>query len=249
VPDSLGCCLDEVDDSEELTKGCRASELKSQEGQPLNQIDASDFTNSRVIGSFNKSFVLVRLQNGRLLAVDQHAADERVQLETLISSFKCDSHTLLEPIQLSVEPLAVEWLSPAVQKEVRRVFGFDFDVDPQGCLLIIKRLPLLGGVILKPTDLLEILERSQLTGQVVLENSPAVMSHLAMRACKSAVKLGDDVDFNRMSSLVQRLMQCRNPWVSHSLSDSTRRVHTAVLLFVSSIGIQPRPDRLLGLWR
>ena len=52
----------------------------------------------RIIGQFNLGFIIATLNKNELFILDQHACDERYNLEKLISIIKVDSQPLMKPI-------------------------------------------------------------------------------------------------------------------------------------------------------
>lgn len=68
------------------------------ESRPTN-FTKNDFSRLEIIGQFNRSFIVCRLE-ARLFVVDQHAADERNSLERLLKKPR-EKQILLEPICLS----------------------------------------------------------------------------------------------------------------------------------------------------
>lgn len=57
--------------------------------------------NLKVIGQFNKSFILASLKS-ELFILDQHACDERRGLEHFEKILKIDCQTLIKPLRASV---------------------------------------------------------------------------------------------------------------------------------------------------
>ena len=88
-------------------------------------ITQEDFLRMRVLGQFNKGFVIAQLDQD-LFIIDQHAADEIYNFEALQRGEKVDKQMLLQPKYLelpaSAEAILVDNLS-LVEK-----FGYDMQV-------------------------------------------------------------------------------------------------------------------------
>lgn len=61
----------------------------------------SDFKKLKIVGQFNKSFIVATL-GSELFILDQHACDERRGLEAFEKSLKIDCQTLIKPLSASV---------------------------------------------------------------------------------------------------------------------------------------------------
>eukprot|EP01133_Synstelium_polycarpum_P002263 gene2263-2565_t len=85
------------------------------------------FTEMQVIGQFNVGFIVARLAND-LFIIDQHAADEKYNYETLQKTVVLHSQPLIKPMAVSVtaeEELIIIDNLPLFSKN-----GFEFDIDP-----------------------------------------------------------------------------------------------------------------------
>lgn len=84
---------------------CETMRLPAAIQQETLSIEKSDMLQMRVIGQFNCGFILVSLWKGEeeaLYIVDQHAADERYQLETLWANLRPQVQKLLAPVVFSI---------------------------------------------------------------------------------------------------------------------------------------------------
>ena len=77
-------------------------------------LTASDFANATVINQIDHKFILISIaaSSGTILAlVDQHAADERFRLETIINSLSSNIHRLSHAIKVSFPVKQLQLLS------------------------------------------------------------------------------------------------------------------------------------------
>ena len=80
-----------------------------------------EFYQLQIVGQFNKGFVLATLNNGRdLFILDQHASDERCNLEKFTKNLKIDSQIMMRPRTLQVDSELAKLL-----KEYPEVFEYN----------------------------------------------------------------------------------------------------------------------------
>lgn len=95
--------------------------------------DKCDFSKLEVIGQFNNGFILSELRNQKseYFIIDQHAADERFNLETLVENRKISKQTLLNPIKLDF--LNEDVILLPVYSKCLATFGFSiiYDATPK----------------------------------------------------------------------------------------------------------------------
>jgi DNA mismatch repair ATPase MutL len=168
-------------------------------------------------------FVLAR-SGSMLLCFDQHAADERVQLEALekqvYGNLKCGMHAeqavLSPPGSVTVSWHEVALL--ALYGEALHLYGFDFAVpDASGgaAAVAVRAVPVVLGVQLSGEDMVSILHqlREFDPSGVGLQVKPAVVQYvLCSKACRSAIMFGDRLDPEECADLVKKLGQCDYPF-------------------------------------
>ncbi|TFK38593.1 hypothetical protein BDQ12DRAFT_651711 [Crucibulum laeve] len=194
-------------------------------------IEKTDFANMEVVGQFNLGFIVVRLRKGLvpsvngheqdvramddLFIVDQHAADEKYNFETLQLTTRIQSQKLFKSQALELtasdELLAIENI------EVLHQNGFELEVDEDGCSGQGSRLKLTAQPTSKSTvfdmkDLEEIIHlmRNRPTGQMV--RCSKARSMFAMRACRKSVMVGMPLNRHQMSNVVRHMGTIDQPW-------------------------------------
>jgi DNA mismatch repair protein PMS2 len=74
---------------------------KACEAELSKKLSKSDFANMRVIGQFNKGFIITELDRN-LFIIDQHASDEKYNYEDLLANTKMNTQPLIMYVLLSI---------------------------------------------------------------------------------------------------------------------------------------------------
>ncbi|KIL56445.1 hypothetical protein M378DRAFT_89291 [Amanita muscaria Koide BX008] len=191
-------------------------------------IDKSDFENMDILGQFNLGFIIVRRrkiicdEEGKegaimddLFIVDQHAADEKYNFETLQQTTKIQSQKLFKPRPLELtaadELVAIENIDVLVDN------GFEVEVDEtaaagQGARLQVTAFPISKSTEFGMKDLEELIDlmRDQPSGRMV--RCSKARSMFAMRACRKSVMIGMPLNQSQMTSVVQHMGTMDQPW-------------------------------------
>ncbi|KAK7436203.1 ATP-binding mismatch repair protein [Stygiomarasmius scandens] len=211
-------------------------------------IDKKDFGKMDVIGQFNLGFIIVRKKvhgdaaiesdNGThseedasqdvlddLFIVDQHAADEKYNFETLQQTTNIQSQKLFRPQAL--ELTASDELVAIENLDVLKKNGFELEVpeDPDVEMLddetsgtqVHRRLKLVAQPVSKSTmfdmkDLEELIHllQDRPTGQMVRCSKARAM--FASRACRKSVMVGMPLTKGQMTTVVQHMGTMDQPW-------------------------------------
>ena len=149
-----------------------------------------------------------------LIAVDQHAADERRRLEILQAEVA--SH-------LSNHPLAPAWTVRLTAREldVARLYqdtllntwGFEFTCDESTMSLRVTCAPVLCGVPFSAEDLRDYLAALISAPASSKCQPPAVNRVLHSKSCRSAIMFGDELTRQQCTDLLDGLSVCRFPWI------------------------------------
>lgn len=188
-------------------------------------IDKEDFSSMEITGQFNLAFIVARRRKiigaagggemDDLFIVDQHAADEKYNFETLQQTTRIKSQKLFRPQPLELtaadELLAIENLGVLQQN------GFEVNVDDQTGSGLGHRLQLVAQPVSKSTnfdmkDLEELLHLMQdrPTGQMV--RCSKVRAMFAMRACRKSVMVGMPLTKSQMTMVVHHMGTMDQPW-------------------------------------
>lgn len=140
-------------------------------------------TYCQILGCFNNEFIVVS-ENGQLVLIDQHAADERIRLENLTSTLHLMKKCMHPELTFEDEKLErigfVENRFPSVFETMStKIFKAAVDemMDP-ACSLPIGHL---------------------------------FLDHLKMIACRGAIKFGDHLTESQIERLIGSLLKCQYP--------------------------------------
>ncbi|TFK72296.1 DNA mismatch repair protein MutL [Pluteus cervinus] len=199
-------------------------------------IEKEDFGKMEVIGQFNLGFIIARRRKAvatgptvenmdDLFIVDQHAADEKYNFETLQQTTKIKSQPLLKPRCL--ELTAADELTAVDNIDILRQNGFEVEVetlqsgeaddeqmeceDLQGKLKLLA-LPVSKSTTFDMKDLEELIHlmRDRPSGQMVRCSKARAM--FAMRACRKSVMVGMPLTKQQMLTLVGHMGTMDQPW-------------------------------------
>ncbi|KJA16757.1 hypothetical protein HYPSUDRAFT_147301 [Hypholoma sublateritium FD-334 SS-4] len=188
-------------------------------------IEKKDFAEMSVIGQFNLGFIIVRRgikktrkgsdNSDDLFIVDQHAADEKYNFETLQATTKIESQKLFRPRPL--ELTASDEMLAKENIDILKQNGFEIDVDPEDAISEGSRLMLTAQPVSKSTtfdmkDLEEVIHllRDRPGGQMVRCSKARAM--FAMRACRKSVMVGMPLTLSQMTSVVRHMGTMDQPW-------------------------------------
>ncbi|KAF5376466.1 hypothetical protein D9615_008594 [Tricholomella constricta] len=192
-------------------------------------IDKKDFANMDIIGQFNLGFIVTRRRktvssedDGQaaatmddLFIVDQHAADEKYNFETLQQTTSIKSQRLFRP--QAMELIASDELLAIENMDVLRQNGFeveelDEDESRQGARLRLTAQPVSKSTVFDIKDLEELIHlmRDRPTGQMVRCSKARAM--FAMRACRKSVMVGMPLNRQQMSLVVRHMGTMDQPW-------------------------------------
>ncbi|RDB21677.1 Mismatch repair endonuclease PMS2 [Hypsizygus marmoreus] len=201
-------------------------------------IEKADFEKMEVVGQFNLGFIVVRRQKdvvrgeggeegeGRqgimddLFIVDQHAADEKYNFETLQATTSIKSQKLFRPQPLELtasdELLAVENIDILRQNgfevEESQSMEGDYGHGEGGARFKLTAQPVSKSTVFDMKDLEELIHlmRDRPTGQMVRCSKARAM--FAMRACRKSVMVGMPLNRHQMGLVVQHMGTMDLPW-------------------------------------
>ena len=189
---------------------------------------------AEVINQVDSSFITIKM-GSLICAVDQHAADERISLETLENAlFHHDSHDAMV-INLTKRQLQVGDIlksspvipSRCVQLSMSQMttarhyhsllhkwkFSLDEESSCSERTIIVSGLPSVCGRVAQTSDLLEFLnDLESLAGGSSIK--PKFVSRvLASNACRYATMFGDTLSLEQCEKLIKALSKCQLPFV------------------------------------
>lgn len=175
-------------------------------GEKFDFVSISDFDKMDIIGQWNKSFILLR-HGSSIYAIDQHAACEAINFESLRKKPIESKQKLIVPISLMASAEEVEVASQNLKQ--LNDLGFEFEIE--GNTIVVTAVPSEKNVVCDPNDLHEILELLKNSAETNLMSSSS-RRFLQFRACKSSIKAGDVLDLHQTKKLLKRMSTSDYPW-------------------------------------
>jgi DNA mismatch repair ATPase MutL len=185
------------------------------------QFKKSYFKDLRIIGQFNRGFILAYLSGSKdLFIIDQHAADEKYLFETLQHKTTIHKQPLIAPLKLKLS--VSEEIIVMGNLEACELNGFKIKYDNfsmAGERLYLLTLPLSKDTVFTIDDAYEMLRNlhkySYISNQqriAHLSRPSRFRSMFASRACRKAVMIGDALDSGHMKKIIERLSELEHPW-------------------------------------
>ncbi|KAI9303200.1 hypothetical protein BJ944DRAFT_268794 [Cunninghamella echinulata] len=175
-------------------------------------INKNDFSKIDVLGQFNNGFIIGLLDNDDIFIIDQHAADEKYNFETLQKSTRIKGQQLFKPQNL--ELTAPEELLVMDNVDIFRANGFDIKIDDQGeptkRIFIISQ-PFSKNTMLDKKDISELVHLiNERPGEMV--RCSRIRGMFASRACRKSVMIGDSLSKSQMVKIIRNMGKIDQPW-------------------------------------
>ncbi|CAJ0944475.1 unnamed protein product, partial [Mesorhabditis belari] len=184
-----------------------SSENANEAERELEQaLSKSDFSSMRVIGQFNRGFIITQLEQ-HLFIVDQHAADEKFNFERFTKTARVGSQKMIKPQNLQLG--AVDEAALYDNNHIFEANGFEFEFGDDGVYLV--SLPVLTKYQFDRSDIDEIL--TSVTEHPNQMYRPQKLRKIfASRACRHSVMVGDTLMSGKMEEIVSNLGLLDHPW-------------------------------------
>ncbi|KAK0233751.1 hypothetical protein IW262DRAFT_1332352 [Armillaria fumosa] len=210
-------------------------------------ISKSDFSEMDIVGQFNLGFIVTRRRKGEdgmddLFIVDQHAADEKYNFETLQETTIIRSQKLFrpQPLELTVpdELLALERLDILKQNGFEVEGGDQYeDVEDvrAGSKLRLTAQPVSKSTVFNMKDLEELIHLMHDRPSGTMVRCSKARAMFAMRACRKSVMVGMPLTKGQMTTIVHHMGTMDQPWncphgrpTMRHLCDLALKVHEQV---------------------
>lgn len=168
------------------------------------------FSDLRVIGQFQETYILCESLNRELILIDQHAAHERIRYEQLTAD-KIQETGSIQRL-LVPETLELGYEEAKVLHLLMDILGrFGFEIAPfGGNTVVIKSAPaMLSGKKIAPL-IMEIAEKTADIGIDAVSDA-ALDSARKLMACHSALKANQRLTDAQIRALLAQLDDCKDP--------------------------------------
>ncbi|MEM3364081.1 MAG: DNA mismatch repair endonuclease MutL [Candidatus Micrarchaeia archaeon] len=182
----------------------------SEEKKSITQ-PGEEFLYIRALGQLNKTYI-IGYDNDGLVLIDQHAAQERVFYEKFTQQLKENAvavNKLLKPFLFTVGHDDEKIIEQ--NKNLLERYGFFVEMAGRSEYALIS-IPALFGKAFDAEVIRDVLDelRENANGPVTIDET---LDHrIATRACRKAIKGGDELTIPEMNALLAALARCRNPY-------------------------------------
>jgi DNA mismatch repair protein MutL len=163
----------------------------------------------RVIGQFAQSYIVTEGQDG-LYLIDQHAAHERILLESMVAAQQARtplSQLLLTPIKLDLAPAELG----AIEDHQSQLEQIGFELEMLEGAVLVRAVPQVLVKQMNARSLQELL--AELTAPESLGHAETWEEHaLANVACKAAIKANYFLTVSEMREMLAQLAQTKAPY-------------------------------------
>ncbi|KAK0208879.1 hypothetical protein DFS33DRAFT_1306169 [Desarmillaria ectypa] len=184
-------------------------------------ISKSDFSEMDVVGQFNLGFIVTRRRKGEdgmddLFIVDQHAADEKYNFETLQETTIIRSQKLFRPQPL--ELTAADELLTLEHLDILKKNGFEVERGDQyedvraGSKLRLTAQPMSKSTVFNMKDLEELIHLMHDRSSGTMVRCSKARAMFAMRACRKSVMVGMPLTKGQMTTIVHHMGAMDQPW-------------------------------------
>ncbi|KAI9319340.1 hypothetical protein BX666DRAFT_1458514 [Dichotomocladium elegans] len=188
-------------------------------------IHKHDFSAMKVIGQFNRAFILVLLDGYDMFIVDQHASDEKYNFEQLQLTTPMEGQRLVVPhrpeLTVSEELVAIE------NADILRKNGFEIHVDNTempGRRIKVHSQPMSNTKLFDKKDFSELIHLlTENPGQMVTCSSVRAM--FASRACRKSYMFGDPLQLAQMDKIIKHMGEIEHPWNCPHGRPTVRHLH------------------------
>ncbi len=193
----------------DLKRSEKGEDLPFEEKAPYKEKPALDFSSIRILGQFDKTYI-VGEYNKTLYLIDQHAAHEKIMFERYTKEIR-DHNVVIQPllIPIVIELEVDDYYYFIENKELFNSSGFTIEEFGNNTI-IIKEFPYVIGKSNCKALFLSILDNLKNMGSGKTEEYK--YDTIARMACRSAVKAQEELTTLEMKQLLIDLSNCEEPF-------------------------------------
>lgn len=196
------------DHVKEETSGYLEEDITKDNSNNIKNDFANYISNSRYIGIIFKNYIVFEsYENSKIYLIDQHAAHERILYEKFMNDFKNEeilSQDLIAPIFLEINTMEMELFNRNIEEFNK--LGFTIEEFGKNTL-VIRSIPIILGNYKNQQLVLDILDTLESN-----ENIPDIEDKIIKKACKNAVKSGDNIGDIEVEGLIENLLNTKYPY-------------------------------------
>lgn len=187
-----------------------------QEGQdPIDEAETNEIIDEKllhahILGTLFKTYIFMENpQAEKVFIIDQHAAHERVLYEKFKKAYMSQSihsQILLKPEIIELSPMEFNKVEEHKEKFIQ--LGFEIEEFGEN-ILLLRSVPIMFGL---PTYVDVIRDIISSLDHTLTSGYEADLYKIMKKACKRAVKSGDNLSSEEISALVDSLIHCDNPY-------------------------------------
>ncbi|MGI6727792.1 MAG: DNA mismatch repair endonuclease MutL [Anaerovoracaceae bacterium] len=197
----------------DLNKNIKDIKVEKTKETSIVQENSSDYntfdvSGIRITGSIFGTYI-TGIDDNNFYLVDQHAAHERILYERLLNKDtinNIDCQVLLSPFVIEIPLIAVN--QTEIWLDSLKSMGFHLEVFGQRSY-IVKGIPIFMDIE-EAGDFLNCF-MDEINGSETIKNRKKI-DKIIMKACKSAVKSNDRLDYKEMKQLIEDLANTKNPF-------------------------------------
>lgn len=170
------------------------------------KICLGNFEIREIIGQLFDTFIVCKTQEG-LLLLDQHAAEERINLEKNRHLYETDFK-----VQSLMIPKPLDFISESQKEFIKKnkslLISLGFTIEPKGNGLALTTIPEFLEHYFDHTFFLDILNEIEETNDFDISRIKEKI--LKLKSCKESIKANEQLSISQIYQLIEKLDKCKD---------------------------------------
>lgn len=166
----------------------------------------SNYEIREIIGQLFDTFIVCKTQEG-LLLIDQHAAEERINLEKNRHLYESEFK-----VQSLMIPKSLDFISESqkefINKKKSLLVSLGFTIEPKGNGFVLTTVPEFLEHYFDHTFFLEMLNEIEETNNFDISRIKEKI--LKLKSCKESIKANEQLSISQIYQLIERLDKCKD---------------------------------------